>query len=52
MIKILENGKYRIVTCSCGCKYSFDLTDIDENKQVTCPECKTKNTVEVQEESK
>ncbi len=52
MIRILENGKYRVVTCACNCKYSFDIVDVDENKQVECPECGTKNKVTVKEESK
>lgn len=42
MIQILENGKYRIITCACGCKYTFGTTDIEEGI-VPCPECGAKN---------
>ena len=45
MIRIIENGQYCSVTCSCGCKYSFDKNDIDENKKVKCPECDKLNEV-------
>lgn len=50
MIRVLENGQYRVVTCSCGCKYSFDLTDVKDGK-VDCPECGKENAVKLQEES-
>ena len=43
MKRIIENGKYNIITCSeCGCKFSFDVTDI-ENNMVTCPQCDKEN---------
>lgn len=51
MIRVLENGKYRVITCTCGCKYSFDIIDLDENNQVKCPECGILNTANVKEES-
>lgn len=51
MIRILENGQYRVVKCSCGCKYSFDSVDINSDNQVPCPECGTMNTVKVKEEA-
>lgn len=48
MVRIITNGKYRKITCSCGCIYSFDLSDIikgtDGKSYVVCPECATKNT--------
>ena len=32
MKRIIENGKYNIITCSeCGCKFSFDITDVENN---------------------
>ena len=38
--RILENGKYaNVVTCPCGCKFSFEPSDVEENDCVTCPEC-------------
>ncbi len=43
MIQILENGKYRVIICACGCKYSFSTTDVEEGI-VPCPECGAKNT--------
>lgn len=49
MIRVLENGKYRVITCSCGCKYSFDLTDVEDSK-VKCPECRQENTILEQED--
>ena len=43
--QIIENGKYNIITCSdCGCKFTFDKTDVKENGKVTCPQCNTENT--------
>ena len=42
---IIENGKYRLITCTdCGCKFSFDKIDIEKDGTVTCPQCGTKNT--------
>ena len=37
--RIIINGKYTTATCSCGCKFSFDDSDIEANGKVTCPEC-------------
>ena len=49
--RIIENGKYNIITCSdCGCKYAFDSTDIERDEVsawVTCPQCGNPNTPEV-----
>ena len=42
--RIITNGKYTKITCACGCVFSFDETDIDENGKVTCPECGAENT--------
>lgn len=42
MIQILENGKYRIITCGCGCKYAFSLTDVKDGI-VPCPQCNAQN---------
>lgn len=52
MVRIIKNGKYHIVTCNCGCEYSFDVVDIDKNQQVECPECNTKNTVTLKGDTK
>lgn len=43
--RIIENGKYNVITCSdCGCKFAFDKVDIETNGKVTCPQCDTENT--------
>lgn len=43
--RIIENGKYNVITCSdCGCKFAFDKTDVETNGKVTCPQCNTENT--------
>ena len=48
MKRIITNGKYNQVTCTnCGCIYSFEATDITEDKKVTCPHCDHPNTVDV-----
>lgn len=50
--RIIENGKYNLITCSdCGCKFSFDEEDII-NEKVTCPQCNTANTPETKAEAK
>ena len=43
---IIENGKYNVVKCQvCGCKYSFDVLDIEpDTKKVICPQCGAENT--------
>lgn len=48
MRRIIEHGKYRVATCEdgCGCKFSFDLTDVTDGK-VECPECGNHIAVEV-----
>lgn len=50
-MKIIEHGKYRVVKCSnCGCKFSFGLDEVEEEKDIQplydlseyyikCPEC-------------
>lgn len=45
---ILENGKYRIIKCECGCKYSFELNELDENNNIKCPECSKENKATIQ----
>lgn len=43
--RIIENGKYNVITCSdCACKFAFDNTDKEANGNVTCPQCGTENT--------
>ena len=43
--RIIENGKYNVVTCSdCECKFSFDKRDIEANGTVICPQCAKANT--------
>ena len=37
--RIITHGKYTKISCSCGCVFSFDETDLEENGTVTCPEC-------------
>ena len=40
MKRIITNGIYNQVTCTnCKCVYSFEATDITEDKKVTCPQC-------------
>lgn len=40
---IIVHGKYSMITCSCGCQYTFDSYDVDSEGNVTCPECGTSN---------
>lgn len=49
MITIIEHGKYRKITCSCGCIYSFHITDITEDGNIPCPECGALNTPTLKE---
>ena len=44
--RIIVNGLYTKCTCSkCQCQFSFDpKVDLEENGNVTCPECATENT--------
>lgn len=52
-MQILEHGsKAPIITCSCGCKFIYENSDIATTqegetitKQVTCPECGEKHTI-------
>ena len=57
-MQILEHGnKAPIITCSCGCKFIYENSDIvttkistvrnggTETKTVTCPECGEKHTI-------
>lgn len=48
MATILEHGKYRVISCECGCKYSFELHELDENNKLKCPECGKENTATIQ----
>lgn len=50
MARILEHGKYRTATCSCGCKFTFEPYEVDTHKQIKCPECKELVTVQVKEQ--
>ena len=48
--RIIENGKYNVITCTdCGCKFSFDRVDVEEDGTVTCPQCDTANTPETKQ---
>ena len=49
MANIIKHGKYRIITCECGCEYSFEVFELDENNQLECPECGALNTAQVKE---
>lgn len=43
--RIIENSKYRTITCSdtnCACKYTFDKEDIVDGN-VSCPVCGKQN---------
>ncbi len=43
--RIIKNGKYNTIICTdCGCEFVFDSTDVEENGNVTCPQCDTENT--------
>lgn len=52
-MQILEHGSEApIITCSCGCKFIYENSDITETveeeattKTVTCPECGEKHTI-------
>lgn len=52
-MQILEHGNQApIITCSCGCKFIYENSDIATTqegetitKQVTCPECGEKHTI-------
>ena len=50
MATILEHGIYRVIECSCGCKYSFELHELDENNNLKCPECGKENAATIQPE--
>ena len=52
MATILEHGKYRVITCECGCKYSFELFELDENNKIKCPECGKENSATIQTKTK
>lgn len=55
-MQVLEHGNQApIITCSCGCKFMYENSDIvttkdveTETKTVTCPECGEKNTIIVE----
>lgn len=47
MVSILKNGKYRKITCTCECEFSFGASDLDKNNQIKCPECGELNTAAV-----
>lgn len=47
MATILEHGKYRVITCECGCKYSFELHELNENNKIKCPECDKENSATI-----
>lgn len=49
--RILEYSPDFIITCDCGCKYTFDKIDIKDGK-VGCPLCGKENTVNSNKESK
>lgn len=50
-MQILKHGsKAKVITCSCGCEFSYENCDIittDEGERILiCPECGEKHTVE------
>ena len=48
--RIIENGKYNVIICAdCGCKFSFDKTDIESDGKVICPQCDTANTPKIKQ---
>ena len=51
MATILEHGKYRVITCECGCKYSFELHELDANSKIKCPECSKENSATIKTNS-
>ena len=53
--RIIENGKYNVVTCDeCGCKFAFDKVDIEYDAEevafVTCPQCGATKAPEIKEQ--
>ena len=46
--RILVHGSMaKVITCSCGCKYEYEVSDVEENNVVICPECGKENTAPV-----
>lgn len=50
-MQILKHGsKAKVITCSCGCEFSYENCDIittDEGERILiCPECGEKHTLE------
>lgn len=47
--RIIKYGKYNVIQCkTCECEFAFDKVDIEENGNVTCPQCGTENTPQKQ----
>ena len=47
--RIIQNGKYNVVTCTdCGCVFAFDKVDIevdaDGKSIIVCSQCDAVNT--------
>lgn len=41
MIKVIEHGytKYYVNCLKCHCQFTYELSDINENERVRCPDC-------------
>lgn len=45
MMKIISKRPIAFMqNCTCGCVFSYEITDIYQNKYVYCPLCRTKLT--------
>lgn len=45
--RIIKYGKYNTIECGkCNCLFAFDLTDVEADGTVTCPQCGEANTSE------
>ena len=45
-IQVMKNGKYNEATCqACGCVFSFDKIDIEDENKVKCPQCSNPTSV-------
>lgn len=45
MIKVIKHGRpvrYQVTCPSCDCEFTYDKSDLDSLKDVTCPDCHTK----------
>ena len=47
---ILKHGEYGFVSCKCGCEFTFEKSDLNEDNKVECPECGELVAAKVKEE--